>query len=333
MLAPLLTSVSLLLTPDAAPTRSVLEELEQPVAPTATAPTLSLTPPEPPPEPEHFVHNRDSIPVPPDVVLPFDWRYEVDTRAPVGDGSVRVNRTGVAGDLVFGSEKKIQFRFLFDYEMSSYDFRNADTIIPGGANRLRNVRQAIFAPSVEGMFDEQWGIFGAGLLIVGGQYGSDFGTSTTYGGFGGVVWKPDKTLTLRLGLGMRTQLENDPQITPAFWLEWRMNERTRLTSQGNNIRFEYDLSKAWTVKLDAAYEQRAYRFDDDGPGASAVFRDTAVPVTARIEFCPHASLRIEGWAGVMASREFRVDLDKDVRFSQTHPRPSAIFGMSVEFIF
>jgi hypothetical protein len=283
--------------------------------------------------PTPFIHNRDSIPDRPPVVFPFDGRFEMATRADVGGspGSVSVQRSGLAGNVVIGPEHDLQISLPVDWETSTYSFRNAGGLFPGGTDRFRNAQQIVFSPDIEAKVSDHWGVFAGALLIDAGQYGAD--STTTYGGFGGVIWRPDKSFTLRFGLGARTQLEDDVQALPAIWMEWKIDERTRLTSQGNNIRFEYDINRAWCIKLDAAYETRAYRLDSDGPGPRAVFRDNQVPVTARIEFVPHAATRFEAWVGANLSREFTVDLTKDVRYSRSHAAPSIVFGVSFEIIF
>jgi hypothetical protein len=295
---------------------------------------LTFEPPAPATgTPPPFVHNRDSIPERPDIVFPFDGRYELTTRADVGGspGSVRVSRSALAGNVIFGPEHDVQVSLPVDWEVSTYSFRQADALIPGGVGRFRNVQQIVFAPNIEAKVSDHWGVFGGGLLIDAGQFGAS--DSTTYGGFAGAVWRPDKSLTIRLGVGARSRLEDDMQVLPAFWMEWKLDERTRVTSQGNNIRFEYDFHEAWCVKLDAAFEQRDYRLGTDGPGPGAVFRDSQVPLTARIEFVPHAATRFEAWFGCNLSREFTVDLQQDQRFSRSHASPSLLFGVSFEIIF
>ncbi len=297
------------------------------------SPTLTTTPPAESGQPKPFVHNRDSIPERPDIVFPFDGRYELTTRADVGGspGSVRVQRSALAGNLIFGPEHDLQISLPVDWETSTYAFRDAPAIFPGGVTRVRNVQQIVFTPNIEVKVNEHWGVFGGGLLIDAGQYDAD--DTATYGGFAGAIWRPDKTLTIRFGLGARSQLEDDAQVLPAFWMEWKLDERTRLTSQGNNLRFEYDFAPAWCVKVDVAYEQRAYRFNDSSPGARAVFRDTQIPLTARLEFVPHAATRFEAWIGANLSREFTVDLQKDQRFSRSHASPSLIIGVNFDIIF
>lgn len=298
-----------------------------------TTPALTTVPPAATTEPKPFIHNRDSIPERPDIVFPFDGRYELTTRADVGGspGSVRVQRSALAGNLIFGPEHDLQISLPVDWETSTYAFRDAPAIFPGGVTRVRNVQQIVFTPNIEVKVNEHWGVFGGGLLIDAGQYDAD--DTATYGGFAGAIWRPDKTLTIRFGLGARSQLEDDAQVLPAFWMEWKLDERTRLTSQGNNLRFEYDFAPAWCVKVDVAYEQRAYRFNDSSPGARAVFRDTQIPLTARLEFVPHAATRFEAWIGANLSREFTVDLQKDQRFSRSHASPSLIIGVNFDIIF
>lgn len=300
------------------------------------SPDLTLAPAPPPEAPTRFVHNRDSIPDRPDTIMSIGGRYEFTDRATLGDdpASVQVSRSALAGNLVFGPEHDLQFSFPVDWEVSQYSFRDADEVFPGGSKRMRNVQQIVFAPNVEAKIDQNWGVFGGGLLIDAGQFSAS--DTTTYGGFGGVIWRsgdPEKTFTIRLGLGARSRLEDDIEVLPAFWMEWRIDERTRLTSQGNNIRFEYDFAPAWCVKLDAAFESRDYRLNDSSPGAGAVLRDRQIPITARLEFVPHAAVRFETWVGVNLYRQFTVDLEQDHRFYRDEADPSIIVGVSFEIIF
>jgi hypothetical protein len=308
----------------------------QPAAPSpiAEAPKLTLVePPDTVSRPGHFVHNRDSDPTRPPVIFLLDGRYELTTRAPVGGdpGSVEISRTGMSGNLIIGPEQDVQISMPVDWEISTYSFREADALFPGGVDRVGSFRQIVFAPNIEVKLGEHWGFFGGGLLIDAGQFNAD--STTTYGGFGGVVWRPNKMLTLRLGIGARTQLENNVQVAPACWMEWKLDDRARVTSQGNNIRYEYDFDEAWCVKTDLAYETRAYRLDSDGPGPEAVFRDDSVPLTVRLEFVPHPATRFEAWLGTNVTRQMTVDLDKDIRYSRSHAAPSIMFGISFEVIF
>ena len=295
--------------------------------------TLEQEPPDNISRPGHFVHNRDSDPTRPPVIFLLDGRYELTTRADVGGdpGSVRIARSGMSCNLIFGPEHDVQVSLPVDWEVSNYSFRDANALFPGGVGRVKSFQQIVFTPNIEVKLNEHWGVFGGGLLFDAGQFNAD--SSTTYGGFGGVIYRPDKMFTLRLGIGARSQLEDNIQILPAFWMEWKLDERTRLTSQGNNIRFEYDFAEAWCVKADMAFEQRAYRLDSDGPGPEAVFRDNSIPVTLRLEFVPHPAARFEAWIGTNVSRELTVDLDKDIRFSRSHVAPSFMCGISFEIIF
>jgi hypothetical protein len=299
-----------------------------------TTPDLKLNPAAPVTDgPKPFVHNRDSIPDRPDIIMLFNGRYDLATRADVGGspGSVRVQRSALAGNLIFGPEHDVQISFPVDWEVSEYSFRQADALFPGGSTRVRNVQQIVFTPNIEVKINDHWGVFGGGLLFDAGQFTAD--DTTTFGGFAGAIWRPNKQLTIRLGLGARTQLEDDMQVLPAFWMEWKLDERTRVTSQGNNLRFEYDFAEAWCVKADIAYEQRAYRLNDSNPGARAVFRDDQIPLTVRLEFVPHAATRFEAWIGANIYRQFTVDLAEDQRFSRSHASPSLVIGASFEIIF
>lgn len=314
------------------PTTNTPSTMETPQNPAAERRTTQ-EPPDWVSRPGHFVHNRDSDPTRPPVIMLIDGRYELTTRADVGGdpGSVRIERSAFAGNLIFGPEHDVQVSLPVDWETSRYSFRQADALFPGGANRIGSFQQIVFTPNIEVKINDHWGVFGGGLLFDAGQYDAD--DTTTYGGFGGVIYRPDKTLTLRLGIGAREQLEDDLQVLPAFWMEWKLDQRTRLTSQGNNLRFEYDFHEAWCVKADIAYETRVYRLDRDGPGPGAVFRDNSIPVSLRLEFVPHPAARFEAWVGTNLSRELTVDLEQDARFSRSHASPSVVVGVSFEVIF
>jgi hypothetical protein len=289
---------------------------------------------KPPPGATKFVHNRDSDPRRPPVIVLTDGRYELSTKTDfdTSDGSIQVTRSGISNNLVIGPEHDLQISIPVDYEVSHYRFRGQTGLTPDGRYPLLDAEQWFFAPNVEAKIDDTYGLIVGGLFSLAGQ--EDLSKSSfAYGGFAGVRYKPSDSLTIRAVISGISQIEDDPIILPGFQFEWKLDERTRLAAEGPELRLEYDMSEAWTVKLGAAWESRNFRLDDNAPLPNGVFEEQRLPVTLRLEYCPHAALRFEVWGGVQAYQHYQTVDEHGVKFRDERADPAAILGISFEVIF
>lgn len=282
-----------------------------------------------------FIHNRDSIPDRPPVILLWETRqeYSLKTKLDTSDGSVEITRSGSSANIVFGPEYDLQVSIPIDYETSHYRFRGMMGLTPDGRYPLLDAEQLFLAPNVEVAINEYYGAFVGGIVSLAGQYDISSTDSASYGGFAGVRYKPDPSLTLRAGLAGFTQIEDDVLILPAIQFDWKLDERTRLSAEGSELRLEHDLDESWTIKLAAAWEMRSFRLDDNAPIPHGVFRDQRIPITFRLEYVPHAALRFETWAGLQAYQHYQLDDPNGVKYRDERAEPTAIIGLSVLVIF
>ena len=302
----------------------------------APVPDLTLDPDTSAGPLPHFVHNRDSIPDRPPLVVPTDGSLTFNTRSDLRNdrGSVAIDRSDISLNLVFGPEHPVQLSIPIDYEASNYRFHQGATpFVPGGADAVRSVYLLTLTPNLEVKIDDQWSLFMGSVITIAGQNDAGTDDGLSIGGFFGFKYTFSKSFNFRLGLLGVTQLSDDPLILPAGAFEWKLDERTRLVCEGPELRFEYDINEAWTVKCVGSYDLRAYRLSPGGTLPTGVMRDTSVPITARLEFTPHAAIRFEGWAGVNAYQKIRFDDREGGLYQRATLNPSFQFGLSFEIIF
>lgn len=247
------------------------------------------------------------------------------------DGEVSVTRAGGGGEAVWNASSKLRLVAGFDSEVSWYDFESdaggafdevIDTALTHGLSLT-----AIWSHTDTLSF-----VF-FGSVNSGYETGADFGDSLTYAGGAAVGFKVNDSLSLRLGAGVRSRLEDDVSFIPVIGVEWRINETTRLTTEGLGARLIASVNDDLDVYLRAGAEWRQYRLADDNDVLpDGVLSDLRVPVGLGVIWEPAAGLQLsfEGGAVVWQEYELRDD-DDEIADTNTDPAPYVGFRVSWAF--
>jgi hypothetical protein len=140
------------------------------------------------------------------------------------------------------------------YEASDYDFDDGSLDVDIFGLRLDYSEQS----------GEEMGWF----ATVGANFASgedaDFDDGITGFGAGGVVLVLSEDLTIRLGAGGATSLEDDGFFFPVIAVDWAITDRLHLKTF-DGVYLTYDLTEDKGTVLDASlrYERRDIRTDDD----------------------------------------------------------------------
>jgi hypothetical protein len=280
-----------------------------------------------------FIHNRDSDPTRPPVIALLDFRGEVDGHSSVSSGAVSIFRQDTALNIVIGPEHPIQISIPIDYELSHYNFRGTTGLAPDSSSPVSNVYQLALTPNFDIQLDDHWSAIGGGIAIFAGENGVSASDCGTYGGFGGAKWIYDSDLTIRFGVAGVTRLEKGPLIMPFANIQWKIDDRTRLITEGLEARVEHDFTDWLAAKFVVDYDLREYRLDESDPVPGGVFRDHRVPLTLHLEIQPHAAVRFELWAGYTVFEEFQTDAADGHRIGRESANPYPMAGGLFEVIF
>jgi hypothetical protein len=202
------------------------------------------------------------------------------------------------------------------YEYSEYDFSDLGGIGTQDFNTLA------FNAAWKSMINDKWGYFVYGGFGWSASTEASFDDGFTGVGAAGGRYVCSSNLNFGFGLGVASQLEDDPVVLPVIIVNWQINDDWALRVL-NGATISYDISGEKRIILDAGlkYQMRQYRLEDD---AAVTERMIMAEFGATYRFSPMFALR--GFVGVCAGRTFEVRQDGD-RLANKDVEAAPYFGV------
>ncbi len=117
------------------------------------------------------------------------------------------------------------------------------------------------------------------------ESGADFGDAITGGGLAGFSYRFGDRLTLGPGIGVISQIEDDPSVFPVLFVNWRIAEKLSLetggglgATRGPGLVLNWDPAGKWRVFVGGRYEQTDFRLRDSGGEQGGIGSNREVPV-------------------------------------------------------
>jgi hypothetical protein len=252
------------------------------------------------------------------------------------EGSVSVGRAGFGLGLGFQAWERARISLGIDSEASWYLFDDAFGIVPGVPGEGDPFELGLtttFSPRLSVQHDEKWSWFVAGIIEFAGDPDADIGDSGTYGVLAGARYSFTETFALTFGIGAKTRLEDDALVIPLIGIDWKVNDRVTVSTQGTVGKISMKLSDQWSAGLSAGWELRDFRLDDDAAVPDGVLSDSRVPIAVSFDWSPtpNTTISLTGGAVVWQEYEFRNDSEDEV--GQTNTDPAPFIGLSAQFRF
>ena len=252
------------------------------------------------------------------------------------DSSIASYFARTAADLSWKASDTLRLNLGLAYEAAFYEIEDGENVFPdlGEDDPFDTLHSIAIASSGQWYFKDPWYAVGAAIATAGWEPGADFGEAWTFAGFGGVGYRFSDRLTLALGAGGSTRLEDDAIFYPYISVRWQATERLLLESEGLGLRLTSAINEQFDAYLRGGYEGRSYRLDEDRSAEpSAVLEDRAVFVGVGIGYRPIPNLRIalEGGAAVYRELELR-DAGGD-ELSEEEVELAPYLGLTLRYTF
>jgi hypothetical protein len=222
-------------------------------------------------------------------------------------GSVQVNRYDFGAFSRFQITDQLRLSNSYFFGVGDYDFHRLnpwETILS-----LRLVSRLTY------MFTERWGITGGGIFMFSPETLASWGKSFSGGGLVAGEYQHSENLSVSLGVGVISQIEDDAAITPSVGLRWtpgrwavRVGGVPASGGSAAAAEVSYRIIDPIELGLGAVYQQRRFRLDR----ADGVGEDNSLPVRVRLAWHIDPSLSLNLLAGVAVAGEVRVE-DRDGR--------------------
>jgi long-subunit fatty acid transport protein len=236
------------------------------------------------------------------------------------------------------------FKFGFD----SYDFSSMQGQWQGP---WHNINTYTLASILQGTINDQWSIYGGGLVRESGETSAKFTEGYTGGGIIGVNFKCSDTLTIGGGLGIMSQLENHVLVLPLLTANWRFANNwhlkiglTDVATTGYGAEVAYDVSQNWELGLGLQHQKSRFRIEGGKYqiGASGKLYDRSLDGIGQEEATAlyteatwHATsaLDVNAYLGITVGGNIRVENNTGTEIYSSDYNTAAIVGLDASLRF
>lgn len=247
-------------------------------------------------------------------------------------GDFSVARARAAVDLGMDLGERRALTLTLGAEHSWYDFDDATGLAATGDPFSRTFEAQLgarFSAPVNDRTD--W--FALGAVGLAAEDGADLSDAWVFTAGGGFVTRASPTFSWGLGLVVRTRPEDDALIVPIPQIRWAIDDRWTLASHRAGARLNYAHSDQLSYGLQAEYQSRSFRLDDDGPIPDGVATDRAVPVAFYAEYTPRPGVTLGASIGATLLHNVELIDDAGDKITDEDADPAAFFGLTARVAF
>lgn len=256
---------------------------------------------------------EDALPPDSEIKFSVTSRFEQAFESALdGAGDLEVSRAYVGIGLHTELERDLDLTLNFSYGLDQYDFRG--TTILGGVEPWEDIHTVGFTARFDWAVTNDWSVFVGPVAQFSREADADWLDAWIAGGLLGVTHKVDDSLVVGAGLGVVTQIEDDPRAFPILVLNWKISERFRLTTMGGGgmtgatgVELTYDLGDDWEIAVGGRYEFRRFRLDGVGVAPDGVADETSLPLWIRLSNRLGKNFSVDLYGGLINSGELELE--------------------------
>lgn len=226
-------------------------------------------------------------------------------------GKVGVSRYGAELRLQYHLTDEDDLQLRFQYQRDNWDFSGATGL--GNDDPWDLVTTTDIALQWTHQWKEKTQVFGGPIIKWSEDSGASQSDSRVTGGMVGIVHAYSDTLVLGGGIGIIESLGDDDRFFPIIVLDWKIQDRLRLTSDlltrfGSRIGVELVWTPLadWSLGAGLSYDYSRFRLDGAGLAPNGVGEATSLPFTLRASYHPSDNVDITIFGGVVFGGELSV---------------------------
>lgn len=220
-----------------------------------------------------------------------------------GGGDVSVGRVGPTLGIRYAPDEASSLDLSLGAEFSFYDFGNATGIVAGG-DPAGDFAEYTLGARYTAKADDRWRWFVGGRASWAGEESKNLGDGFTGGGFAGATYNVNDSLTIGLGVAVRSRIEDDALVYPLPVIDWRIDQQWSLATAENGLRLTYAPFDHWSFFAAGGWESHEFRLLSDGPIPDGVMRDDRVPVVAGVNWRPDPHVELEAALGMSVWNQY-----------------------------
>jgi hypothetical protein len=228
----------------------------------------------------------------------FDWQVFIGAEAMIEtgmdafDGRFDYIRGGGGLSTAGRLSDNVTMSFAAEYFYDDYQFE-----FPLALGSVESPWGGVHTLGLSAEFEfefEDLTIFAGPVLQLSGEAEAEPGDALAGGGFAGAAFNLTENARIGGGVALMSEIEGDVDIFPIIYLEWDLANNVVLRStpvshagtRWSSVEIAVQLVEAWELTAGAAYEQRRFRLDDEGPIVDGVGEFSFIPIWASMTYSP-----------------------------------------------
>ncbi len=263
----------------------------------------------------------------------FSHQFDADLDA----GEYNVSRFEAAIGVQTQLNESWNLAFTFRTLVDSFDFSD-DASLGMGSAPWEDIYTISIGARIKYAINEKWSIAGGPVLQFSRESGADWNDSATGGGTVSAIYQWNDNLAIGVGIGVLSQIEDDPLIVPVITIDWRLSSNLRVSSAAPTAttlgaELIWEFAPTWELAFGAGYSSKRFRLDDEGIAPGGVGEETFYPVHARIGWRPAAQVEVDLFAGFTFGTELTLEDSNGARISQEEPDGAMFAGIAARVQF
>lgn len=263
----------------------------------------------------------------------FEQRFETD----IDDGG-EVEELRVPIRLGYATDLSEQWRLgiRLNYVYNQFDFSGNTGF--GGLNPWEDIHLFNMTLPVLYRLSPTWRIAVVPLLSINAESGADAGDGLSGGGIVVALYRFGPHLSLGLGIGALSQIEDDAQFLVLPLIYWQMTPNLTLASQNDPVRgygakLTYLLGSSWQAGLGIGFQTYRFRLDDDNVAPNGVGEVSSAPFWASIAYVLDERLTFEFSLGAAFGRELKLEDENGNEISEQDVDSAPTLGLTIKGMF
>lgn len=234
---------------------------------------------------------------------------EADFDADIGTFEYSKFNAGIIASRKLGDSARLSVSF--DAGLINYDISTSPASVVGDAASIGAEFDDVTTLSLIATYTDRlndsttWFLMGGAISA--GEDDADFSDSLDGLIGGGFLYEMNDKLKLGLGVVVKTQLDDDVLIVPVPQIQYTLDDRWSINTQGIGVRVNYKASDSLDYGVSGQYESTTFRLDDSHASATdGMATHRSFPVAFYAKYSPNDTIEISGQIGGLIAGELEI---------------------------
>ncbi|MFZ9011347.1 MAG: hypothetical protein ACO20W_05575 [Anaerohalosphaeraceae bacterium] len=226
------------------------------------------------------------------------------------------------------------YGFSFGYNYTDYSFSGSEGI--AALKPWDDIHSIGFTVPIRMGLNDDWTMYAFPTIRSVTEDGADFGDGISGGALLGASRKINENLTMGPGLGVLSQIEDDPFVFPIFLIDWKISDtlsfgtgRGESATAGPGLFLYWRPAEQWLFNFGGRYEKLRFRLDDKGVAPDGVGEDRAFPLVAGATYYFNRQTSLTLTGGVLLGGQLKLEDDKGHKIIEEDYDPTPFIGINL----